>query len=235
MSTTHADPDLAAVTAGVLAKARRELALDAREFPTAVREQANEYTTAISEILAAGTRFEADLAELRKNRNMLPLAGQQELRTKALAEAQERSSSGARRAQRALDGLKAALTEAAIPTLDPNREQLARQELATAVGDAQGREAAKRVRAIANGGSREALAVLLRTSYGQTLLSGRGLNGTDLAETLTHAKTIAAGNAPKHGGTMREKLAGAALPRLPALGAALGGATSYVAHVTRVQ
>ena len=171
-------------------------------------------------MLDARRQLDADVTELHTKRDLLPPEGWQRLRREAVAEARERATAGDRAAERALDALKAALTAAALPQVDVQREQLARDELRLAL---EGGAPVGRVADIAGRGSREAVAVLF-SGYGRTLLEARGLTGRDLEDALATARTVAANAAIDRATTPREILAGAALRALGKLGAAKGAA-----------
>lgn len=230
---TATDPDLREIAENVLKETTRELALGSEEHPQQVRDLARDYGAAVTEVLDAGDQLKRDLSELREKRDLLPSQGWERLHGQALKEAQERHTSADHRAGKILEQLRDALVDAAQPVLDPAREQLARQELALLIGDAERGNAAQRLIKLANSANREALAVALGTSFGQTLLQTRGLKGREYADVIKSARAVSAGRAVEHGTTMREKLAGSALPRIGGLGAARGAAGSYYLNVVR--
>jgi histone H3/H4 len=219
-------PDAGTVALDVLGAATRELALEHSEMPQAVRDSARDFRDAVTDTLATAGQLDADTAELRSKRDLLPAQGFQRLQREAVAEAHERYADADQRAQRALDEIRAALTDAAIPTLDPARETLAREELTMLAGTAEGPKLAERLVMLAFSGNREIVAVLLRTSFGRALLETRGVTGRDYDETVDGLRSVAAATAVQHGTTARELTAGAALERLAKLGAARGAAGS---------
>ena len=94
----------------------------------------------------------------------------------------------------------------------------AREELALLIGD--GNDIMTKLGALARSGSRDAVAVLLRTSFGKALLESRGVKGSAHDELIGHARYLAVATAVKRGATVREVLAGKALQGIGKLGAA---------------
>jgi hypothetical protein len=214
----------------VLTGASNELALGSPDLPQSVRDAHSDYRTAISDVISAGRQAERDLTELHEKRDLIPVQGLNRLRQEAVSEAQERAAEADRRAERALERLKTELTAAALPTLDPAREALARDELLVALGDARENRAVARALDIAKSGSTEAVAALF-SSYGTATLKARGV--ADPERALAPVRTVAASVAAERGKTMRELIAGAAVTRVGKLAAARGSAGLYVRHAVR--
>jgi hypothetical protein len=223
MTTT----DFGALAEQVLNEATRELGLQTDALPQSVRDAAGDYRVAISDVVAAARQLEADTQELNAKRDLIPGPGWQRLRQEAVSEAQSRGVEADRRAAAALRRLEDSVAEAALPRIKDGRESLARDEFALALGNAAGNAAAERALRIAEHGSREAAAVLF-SEFGQTVLTARGVDGRDLAETLRAARSIAAASATSRGSTRRELVAGAALTKIPKLAAARGAAGDHL-------
>jgi hypothetical protein len=224
MTTAPTVETLADLAEQVLNDASRELALGSADMTQGVRDAAGDYRSAVSDVLAAGRQAAADLRELGQKRDLLPAQGAERLRNEAIAEASERSADADRRAARAYAKLEAELQAAALPKLNPAREQLARDELREALGDAQGARAITQALDVVRGGSYEAAAALF-TTYGSTLLKARGVANPEAD--LAPVRKVAAAEATSRGKTPGELIAGAAYGRLGKLGAARGAAGSY--------
>lgn len=222
--------DLAAVTRRVLAEQSAAYDQAGTTLPEGVHDAVSDFRAAIDDQLGAADQLAQDTAELQGRRDLLPNAGYQRLRRDAHAEAQQTVLGADRRASDALDRLRLALTDASQPEVKPGRESLARQELALAIGDASGQEAASRALQVAEHGSREAAAVL-GSSFGGTLLQSRGLTGQSFTDTISGVRAVVAKVAAKSGGTPRELLAGKLLGAVDGLGAARGASGAYFAQV----
>lgn len=229
----HDVPEMDLLAENLLTSSMRELAIKTSDMPQAVRDAASDFEAAIGDVLGAGRQAARDLAELRSKKDLIPGPGFERLRQEAIAEAQARSSEADRRAERAIGTLKQELISAALPRLEPSREALARQELALALGEAQGDQAVSRAITLAQNGSAEAIAALTGTSFGRTLLSARGVSRVD--EELARVRLVAAGSAVKRAHSQREVMAGAALERLGTLGAVKGAAGLYVLHAAELR
>jgi hypothetical protein len=186
------------------------------------RDALDDVSASIKDRAESLRQLDRDLAELNSKRDLIPRQGFERLESEARAEAQRRSDEAGARFDRAHKELKEALIDDALPVYDSGREGMARQELALVIGDAQGTAARKRALDLVQSGSSEATAILLRTSFGRTLLESRGVKGRDLQEFFTSARTIAAGLAAERGQTDRERAARAALSQVAGLGAAKG-------------
>lgn len=221
------DTDFGELAENVYSKVSSELALSAPELGQAVHDAAGDFRAAFSDVIASGRKLEADAAELRKKRDLLPAAGFQRLKGEAINSAAELSAEADRRAGRAIETLRERLTDAAQPRLDPARESLARQELALALGEATGDHAAGRAITLAQTGSRECVAVI-NSDFGATLLQARGVTGRTFGETRATVRKLAARMALEKSANVEEILASKVLERVDALGAAKGAAGSYV-------
>lgn len=219
------DPDLATVVEGVLSQKMQTLALHSGELPEAVNLAAGDFSGAIADVLNTGRQLEADLAELHAKRSLVPEAGQRELRQAAIDDARKRADQAGRDAESAIATIRTGLLDAAMPTLDPRREALARAEAELALGDSRGEQAAGRVLEMAERGSPESQAVLM-TDWGQTLLRAHEVDG----RTLETARTVIAASAHRRGTTPRQLAAGAAVNRLSALGAVRAAAMDTVSQ-----
>jgi hypothetical protein len=208
----------------------KELGLGSDLYSPAVHDAAADYKAAVDETVAAGRQLEADAAELYSKRDLIPEACYRRLQREMIAEAEERASGADLRTGAALERLRAAIDQDALPRLDPSREALARQELSLAVGEAQGSAAMSRVVTLAERGSREAAAALF-SQFGSSLLEARGLTGRDHAEALQAARDVAAGVAAERGETATEILAGQARQSVGKLGAVKSAAGSYTLRV----
>jgi len=224
------DPDPAQLAGDVLADATRDLALQTSDMPQAVRDSSSDYGQAIRDVLAATQQLNDDLGELEGQRDLLPAEGLRRLRREAVDEAQRGYMDAIRRAERSYEAVKDALTDAALPKVNAERESLAREELAVALSG-QG-SMVQKISDLAATGSREAVAALL-SPYGRTLLKSKGLAGTDLDEALGIARTQAAYHAPATALEASEILAGMALAKLPRLGAAIGASSSVALRALR--
>ena len=225
------DVDLAGLTNRILSEQASVYERDGGQLlPQAALDAVGDFKSAISDQIAAGTQLEADARDLRSKRDLLPREGFQRLRRDAVTEAQRTALDADVRAAQALDRLRGALADAAVPRLDPAREALARDELRTALDGAHGDRAAERALAVASSGSPEAAAALLGSSFGETLLKARGLEGRDLREAMQGARTAAAAAAVKRGTTPREVLVGKLSEQVDGLAAARGAAGTFLSH-----
>jgi hypothetical protein len=200
-------------------------------YSPGVADALGDLSLAIGDVLVAGDQAAADLAELQAKADLLPAHGFNRLKGEVVAEAEKLSAEALGRAEAAEARLRGALMNDALPTLDPAREALAREELKMAFDGADGKTILSRVSAIAQGGSREAVAVLLRTGYGQTLLASRGAAGREFTEAMSHARTVAAAMAAEKGENERQRAAGRALGQLGKLGGARTAARMHVRHI----
>lgn len=203
-------------------------ALTSADLPAGVTTAYVDYALMIKNANEAGDGFVSRMAELNAKRDLIPPAGYGRLRSEALQEAKADSDRHYRTAQETLVRLKEELITAATPKLDPTREALARQELATALGAGSGTPMERAMR-VAQHGSHECAAALF-SDYGRTLL-GTIMDGRDLAETMAVARTAAASVAMERGVTPTERAAGAALQHVDGLAAAIGASGTYVNSV----
>jgi hypothetical protein len=218
---------MAELAENVISDVTRELALTSDALPQQVRDAHDDYTTAIGDIISTGRQLKTDLDELEAKRDLIPQNGADRLRLEAKNDAGRKYQEADRRAEQSLDRLRDSLLDAALPKLDPKREQLARDELQVALGNAQGPGAAGAAATLATHGSREAVAALF-SPFGRTLLASRGVKGPELNRLFDDLRRIAATAAIEHATTPGEILAGRALRKVNALGAARGAAGSYV-------
>lgn len=221
------ETDFAELAESVLAKTTRELALSAPELGQGVHDAASDFRAAFSDVIASGRKLEGDVGELRKKRDLLPIAGYQRLKSEAINSAASFSAEADRRAAAAIETLRERLIDVAQPKVEPGREALARQELALALGEAQGNQAVGRAVILAQSGSREAVGVL-GGPFGRTLLESRGVSGRDLAEAFSTIRKVAAHSAAAKSANVEEILAAKSLERVDALGACRGAAGSFV-------
>jgi hypothetical protein len=191
-----------------------------------VNDRAHDVREAVHDQVAIGRKISHEDAELRAKHDLLPSAGYRRLRGELVAMGRSLNEEADRRIGRSLDALEDSLVEAAQPRFDPGREMLARQEIALALGQAEGDHAAGLVSQLALNGSRELVAVL-GTSFGQTLLMAHGVTGRTLEETLKGVRQIAARTAAERGETPREIMAGRALDEVGKLGAAKGASGAF--------
>jgi hypothetical protein len=221
IATQHLD------RAGLVERVLNDVApvLSAASLGQASRDAFRDATTAVRDVVAAGDQLDRDLAELDAKRDLLPQAGYSRLRREAEAEGRAREAEADARWRRSVAALRESLEQDAMPTFSPERESLARQELTMLVGDAQGQSAAAAALTVARSASREALAVLLRSPFGRSLLEARGLRGRELDEVLASARTVAAERALEEGASERERAAAAALRRLGEFASARGAAS----------
>jgi hypothetical protein len=215
---------MTALAARVYAEAKAEMGFNQRsDWPAEVMAAAADDADALTDRIGAVRQLAADLADLNSKRDLLPGPGWQRLRTEALEEARRRSEDAAHRSKRAQQALAEALTTAALPKLDKSREALARQELALLLGTGNPHHNVLR---IAQRGSRDATAVLVSTSFGESLLESRGLQGRELKDALTNTRTIVSRSAAQRPeATPDEIRASAALNKLPKLAAAVATAS----------
>jgi hypothetical protein len=222
-TTPEATVDRAALVEAVL----RDVGpvLNSSELSQGARDAYADATRAVRDLVAAGDQRDRDLAELEAKRDLLPQAGYGRLRAELEAEGRAREADADARWNRSTAALRESLEADALPTFEPERESLARDELALLLGDARGPAAAGAALGIARSGSREALAVMLRSPFGRSLLEARGLRGRELEQTLSSARTIAAERTLDEGATERERAAAAALKRLGEFSSVRGAAS----------
>jgi hypothetical protein len=201
----------------------RELALSSPQLGQAVNDNARDIRAAIADAVAIPRKLEADIAELNKKRDLLPVAGAKRLRGELIAGAVARGKEVDRTIATTIEATRENLVTGALPRVAQDREALARDELRVAFGNSTGDAAAATAIALAQSGNREIVAAL-STSFGRTLLESRGLAGRDLAETFATMRKVAAASALKHSTDVGEVLAAKALQKLDALGAARGAA-----------
>jgi hypothetical protein len=226
MSNTT-EPTMADIAVNTVKDTAGNIGIATGPYSQATRDALDDYAVAIAETIAVGYQAEADLEELNAKKDLVPAHGYDRLRGELIADAETRSADALRRAEQAEARFRESLLADALPKLDPAREALARQELTLAFDGGDGAILA-RVANIAQYGSREAVAVLLGTGFGETLLASRGAKGRELNEALTTGRTLAAGVAAERGETERERAAGAALRQIGKLGAARTAAHSHV-------
>jgi hypothetical protein len=146
-----------------------------------VRAAAEAAATSCNAVLAITDAVKEKLADIaeQESRGLLPKAGADTLRGELSDNAQELATQAAQEFEAAqADALDLAVT-AALPTVALEREILARQEFSMAIGDAKGPEAQARALGLLNGGSDEAKAVLLTTSFGRQALISKGVSNVD--------------------------------------------------------
>jgi hypothetical protein len=180
----------------------------------AAADASREFKAAVGGLIDTGDGYRADRAALRENAHRLPPDGLRVEEQRLRQQAEQKSALHSGDAARALARLETALTESALPRLDPAREQLARQELDAAFGSGNPESDALRV---ATSGSREAAAALF-TSYGETKLKAAGVERPD--RVLSEAKKSAAAAAIERGASVRERESAALLQKISQLGAA---------------
>jgi hypothetical protein len=217
----------AEISESIMNEASAELAFNTGDYPREVKDAADDYRAAVSDVLSAGRQLERDLGELDAKRDLIPVSGAERLRREAVQEAQARAREADREADQAYARLEESLIEAALPTLDPSREQLARGELQLAVGNAEGFQLTSRAMRVATEGSADAVAALLQGTWGKTLFGVREVPNAD-AE-LKRLRRLAASNTNKQNG--RQMLAASALPRVGKLSAAKTAAHLHLSDV----
>jgi hypothetical protein len=188
-------------------------------LPVEARDLAADAHAAVADVLSAGDVAAKDLGDLDARRDLIPVSGLARLQEEATQDAEARASEASRRFQQAVDGLKAQLTEAALPKLaGSDRELLGRDSVRTAVGDATGGQFIHRLAGLAEHGDSESVAAVF-TPWGRTFAISRGVANIDrdLAQIV---KPIVVAGIPKRGGTSREIAAYAGLQKLGSLRAA---------------
>lgn len=216
-----------ALTEQLIASTVKECSLESALFSAPVHDALNDYRAAVNEPLSAGRQLQADAGELAAKKDLVAEAGYRRLKAEMLREAKGRLAGADLRAGQALERLKAAVDQDALPRVNPAREALARQELALGIGEAKGPEAASRALAISERGSREAVAALL-SPFGQALLEARELTGRAHTEAIAACRQVAAVKASELGTTPTEILAGSVRASVGKLGAAKGSAGTYL-------
>lgn len=211
--------------AGTIIAERKDSYLD-KDLPAEVHERFADFVVGVSGQLGAAAQLESDLRDLNAKADLVPAHGLARLRNEATGQATAAHERGVRQAQEAAAGIRAALAEAALPTLKPEREAPARQELALLLGNASGPRAQKAVTAIVQNASPEVIACLL-SPFGKSLLATRGVSGRDYDETIGYAKTLTVKLAATKGETARERKAAALHEQVAQLEAAIGGAGTH--------
>lgn len=185
-----------------------------------------EYAGAVNGLIENGENYRSKRAELRANGHKMPPAGLEEEHRRARKEAEGRGHELSFQAKRAFGALEAALSESALPRLDPAREQLARQELDVALADKDAEAAAL---AVATNGSREATAALF-SDYGRTKLRAAGV---DDQRVLAEARKAAAEVAIERGSNVREVTSSQTLRKIGRLAAARTAASLVLSNALR--
>ena len=163
------------------------------DLPRPVLEAAGDVCGNLSDTLAIGRQLEADLAELEARRDLLPVDGFRRLRADAIADAKKKLAELEPVTDRAVERLEVSLQDAVMPTFQPSREQLSRDECSLALGFGNPELAAH---ALARDGSPEALAALL-SPWGRTVLRARGVHDVD--RVIREVRQIAIAQALKRG------------------------------------
>jgi hypothetical protein len=151
------------------------------EYGVEVKDSHSDAVAGINNLLtiAEAAEVQQDYWLDQLHQGLVPAAGV----TRKIAQARDAASSQAaaelRAANAAIDKAEASLLRSALPQLaSDSREQLARHELDTGLGDAQGGQAVQRIMAMAQHGSPEVQAVL-NTSYARTALIARSVANVD--------------------------------------------------------
>jgi hypothetical protein len=194
------------------------------DLPREVGDAAEDLQGALHEQLAIGRQLAADRAELDAKRDLLPPDGAARLWRDASQDAHARTLKAGRAADRAHQALEDALTAAALPTFDPRREGLARDECALAISGADPQGEAL---SLAERGNDEALAALL-SPWGRTLLRSRGVDNPE--PLLRDVRKVAVARARARGDN---PAAQALKDHMSALAAARGSAGSQTRHLLR--
>lgn len=157
-----------------------------------VRAAADAAATSTNSLLAIADTAKGKLSEIahREQRGELPKAGADTLRREVAQEAQTLSREAQVQYEAAHKDATELAVSTALPKVDQNREILARQEMSLALGDAQGPDVVTRVFGLAQGGSEEAVAVLVNSSFGRQSLISKGVSDVD--EILSKARRIVA-------------------------------------------
>lgn len=187
-----------------------------------VAETFGELSRSLNSLVDAGSRYAGTRAELNARPTLTP-NDRAYLQSEARREVEGLKAEFDGEADRALRSYKAALTAQALPRIAPEREALGRQELDTAL---RGQDPAAAVTRLAAKGSREAVAVLLNTSYGATALEAAGAE--NVPRLIKEARETTAAVAAERGSTAREQEAGKLLKNLPRL---QGAKTAAVLHI----
>lgn len=195
--STDAVAEMAAITVKNLAEGR--LGSDA---DPEVKAAADVAASSANSLLAVADGAKAKLAEIahREQRGELPKAGADTLRSEVRTEAESLSREAERQFTAAHKDAQELAVSSALPKVAQDRELLARQEMSLALGDAQGPEVASRVYGLAQGGSDEAVAVLVNSSFGRQALISKGVSNVD--ELLTQARQVVAEKNEATGGTL---------------------------------
>jgi hypothetical protein len=192
-----------------------------RDTNAQVRAAADAAATSCNAVLAITDTAKSKFAEIaeQESRGLLPKAGADTLRREASEQAQEIAHQAHREFEAAQSDALDLAVQSALPTVALEREVLARQEFSLAIGDAQGPEAQARALGLLQGGSDEAKAVLLSTSFGRQALISKGVRNVD--SFLSEAKQTVAS---------QDLAVGAVLAKLDKLGTsfqACGKALAY--------
>jgi hypothetical protein len=173
---TDASAEMASIAITNLAEGR----VDGDANPQ-VRAAADAAAESCNAVLAINDAAKQKLAEIREQeqRGLLPKAGADTLRSEVTAQVREIANQASDQFDSAYNDAVDLAVTAALPTVALEREALARQEMALALGDAQGPEATARALGLLQGGSDEAKAVLLTTSYGRQALISKGVSNVD--------------------------------------------------------
>jgi hypothetical protein len=194
----------------------------------AARAAHDDYARAIRNMVEAGDSFKALQADMAERGHRMPRSGvEHELRVGREKAESDRLVASAH-AKRSLAALKNELESSALPKIDPSREALARQELAVALSA--GDPAVEALRVAATGS--EAAAVLVGSSYGETLLRSKGVG--DPARVIAEARATATAAAPTNGATVRQVESGKVLRRIGRLAAAQPAAWSALSEALDV-
>jgi len=219
-------PDPSEIALNLLGEPKvRELAAQGTVTPQVV-EAFEEYSSAIRGHKAAADEYVAIRDELNSRANQIQPQGLRDLQQQARQNYESASREYTHQAKRAFAKYEGALADQAIPRLTPERESAARRELDVVLSGGNPESAGRK---LAIGGSHEALAVLVSTSYGRASLEARGVPDPD--RVIAETKKTVASLAGEHGSTPRQLIAGKLLKSASRLAAAQGsiGANAHSA------
>lgn len=193
-------------------------------LPQAALDAAQDLRDALRANMAAGQQLGDDLAELTRRKDLLPVDGHARLVADAKRDAIAKTAEAENATERAYSRLETALEDAALPTFEPAREQLARDEAALALSGGAPESAALQ---FALHGNAEAIAALL-SPWGATLLRSRGVENVD--RTLAEVRRVAVDRAVSNDDNAAARAIRDHLPKLAAAKGAAGTKTRQLAN-----
>jgi hypothetical protein len=231
MTAPQSSLELGQWTLGHVGSVISEYQLDSPEMPTHIRDLARDFQAEIADEVGVGDRCRADSADFRRKADLFPIEGRLRLQNEITTEAESRAAQADVRAGRLLDEMRSALIDGAQPQpiLDPGREMLIRDEIKTVFAGG-GPQA---ILHLASSDRRDLVSALVYGGWAKNYVMSQGTGEREAADLIHGARVIAARSAVEHGGSLSEILSAKGLDAVDKLGAARGGAGTYVRGAIR--